>query len=205
MLTKFHSQWPVQTTTDYDGTTSSEAHDFSRWCVQNTEPKTMITRYVKLLLLAGIGLYYTFVVFNNLVDFGSNYEFVRHVLLMDSTFTGNHGMWRAIHSPSIHLAFYWSIILWEFASAVLLWWAAADLFRALCRPAATFNMQKRFAIAALAFSLLMWLVAFLEVGGEWFLMWQSRIWNGQEEAFRMFVMISVVLLILLQPDSETQP
>ena len=129
----------------------------------------MITRYVKLLLLAGIGLYYTFVVFDNLADFGSNYEFVRHVLLMDSTFPGNHGMWRAIHSPSIYLAFYWSIILWEFTSAVFLWWAITHLFGALRRPAATFNMQKRIAIVALTFSLLMWLVAFREVGGEWFL------------------------------------
>ena len=127
---------------DYDGTTSSEAHEFSRGCIQNTEPETMITRYVKLQLLAGIALYYTLVAFNNLADFGSNYEFVRHVLLMDSTFTGNHGMWRAIHSPSIHLAFYWSIILWEFASAVLLWWAAANLFRALRRSAANLQYAK---------------------------------------------------------------
>ena len=46
----------------------------------------MITRSAKLLLLAGIALFYTLVVFNNITDFDSNYEFVRHVLSMDSTF-----------------------------------------------------------------------------------------------------------------------
>ncbi len=58
---------------------------------------------------------------------------------------------------------------------------------------------------ALTLSLAMWLVAFLAVGGEWFLMWQSHIWNGQEAAFRMFAVVELVLLIVLQPDVETQP
>jgi predicted small integral membrane protein len=51
----------------------------------------------------------------------------------------------------------------------------------------------------------MWLVAFQAVGGEWFLMWQSHTWNGQEESFRNFVEVGLVLLILIYPESETQP
>jgi predicted small integral membrane protein len=41
-----------------------------------------------------------------------------------------------------------------------------------------------------------WLVAFLVVGGEWFLMWQSKNWNGQDAAFRMFAIIGIALLFL---------
>ncbi len=164
----------------------------------------MTTRWAKLLLLSGIAFYYTLVVFDNLTDFDTNYEFVHHVLLMDSTFPGNHGMWRAIHSPGLYLAFYWGIIVWEFASTVLTWWGAASLLRAVRGPAAGFNAAKRIAVIALTLSLLMWLVAFLEVGGEWFMMWQSRTWNGQEEAFRMFAVIGLVLLLLLQPDTDSQ-
>jgi predicted small integral membrane protein len=44
----------------------------------------------------------------------------------------------------------------------------------------------------------MWSVAFLDVGGEWFLMWQSKIWSGQEEAFRMFTIVGVVFLVVVQ-------
>lgn len=165
----------------------------------------MITRAAKLLLLAGIALFYTLVVFNNLTDFDSNYQFVRHVLSMDSTFPGNHGMWRALHSPAFHLAFYLSVIAWEIATTILLWWGAVRLFRALRLPAAAFNAAKRVPVMALTLSLLMWLVAFLAVGGEWFLMWQSHTWNGQEAAFRMFAVAGLVLLIVLQPDSEGQP
>ena len=165
----------------------------------------MITRAAKLLLLAGIALNYTLVVFNNVTDFDSNYQFVHHVLLMDSTFPGNHGMGRAIPSPGLQLAFYFSIITWEIATTILLWWGVMRLLRALRLPAEAFNAAKRVAVMALTLSLLMWLVAFLDVGAEWFLMWQSQTWNGQEAAFRMFAVVGVVLLILLQPDAEGQP
>ncbi len=165
----------------------------------------MIRRAAKTLLLAGIAVYYSLVVFNNTTDFDSNYQFVRHVLMMDTTFPGNHGMWRAISAPGFHLVFYISVIAWELVTCILLWWGVAKLAQALRKPAADFNAAKRIPILALTLSLLMWLVAFLCVGGEWFLMWQSHMWNGQEAAFRMFAVVGIVLLILLQPETEGQP
>ena len=165
----------------------------------------MITRSAKTLLLAGIALFYTLVVFNNLTDFDSNYQFVHHVLAMDSTFPGNHGMWRALPSPTLQLAFYLSIIAWEIVTMLLLWWGVFHLLRALRGPVTRYNTAKRIPVLALTLSLLMWLIAFLSVGAEWFLMWQSKAWNGQEAAFRMFAVVGIVLLILLQPDAESQP
>lgn len=80
----------------------------------------MMIRTAKLLLLAGIALFYALVVFNNLTDFDSNAQFVRHVLLMDTTIPGNGGMWRSISAPTVHLVFYLIIIAWEIVTAVLL-------------------------------------------------------------------------------------
>ena len=165
----------------------------------------MITRAAKIVLVAGIAFFYTLVVFNNLTDFDSNYQFVRHVLTMDTTFPGNHGMWRALHSPRFHLAFYVGIIAWEALNAVLLWWGVVRMARAVRLPAETFNAAKGVPVMALTLSMTMWLVAFLSVGAEWFLMWQSHQWNGQEAAFRMFAVVGLVLLIVLQPDVEGQP
>jgi predicted small integral membrane protein len=91
----------------------------------------MMTRTAKMLLLAGVALYYTLVVLNNLTDFDSNYEYVRHVLSMDTTFPGNHGMWRALTSPAWHLTFYFAIIAWEMITMILLWWGAVSLIRVL--------------------------------------------------------------------------
>jgi predicted small integral membrane protein len=45
-------------------------------------------------------------------------------------------------------------------------------------------------------------IGFLAVGGEWFAMWQSQVWNGQQPAFRMFASILFVLIFVAQPDAE---
>lgn len=146
----------------------------------------MIVRISKCLLLGGIALFFSLVVLNNTTDYNSNYQFVRHVLSMDTTFAGNNGMWRAIGSPAIHTAFYISIICWETLTAGMLWIATTRLASALRLPAPEFQRTKGAAVFALTLGLLLWLVAFLSIGGEWFLMWQSPAWNGQEAAFRMF-------------------
>jgi predicted small integral membrane protein len=164
----------------------------------------MITRAAKVLLVAGIAIFYTLVVFNNLTDFDSNYQFVHHVLAMDTTFPGNHGMWRAMPSVRFQLVFYLGIIAWEIANMILLWWGVVRLARVVRLSAGAFNAAKGLPVMALTLSMTMWLVAFLSVGAEWFLMWQSHTWNGQEAAFRMFAVVGLVLLIVLQLDTDEQ-
>ena len=165
----------------------------------------MITRIAKLSLLAGIALFYSLVVFNNLTDFNSNYQLVRHVLMMDTTIPENHGMWRALTSPAADYSFYIAIIVWEMATAILLWLGCVALLRAIRSPAPQFEAAKRIPVIALTLSLLMWMVAFISVGGEWFLMWQSHAWNGEETAFRDFTIVGIVLLIFMFPERDLQP
>ena len=159
--------------------------------------QVMALRVCKAVLVLAIALFYTILVLNNITDYGSNYEFVRHVLMMDSTFSGNHGMWRAVNSPLVHTVFYLGIIGWECATMLLCWWGGVRLLKSYRADGAQFAAALNVAVIALTTSLLMWLVAFLDVGGEWFLMWQSQRWNGQEEAFRMFTVVGVVLLIVV--------
>ena len=159
-------------------------------------------RAAKIALVFGVSIFSTFVVFNNVTDYDSNHQFVRHTLMMDTTFPRNHGMWRAIDSPALHTAFYVSIIAWEALTMVLCWWGGFRLLKARRGTAAEFERTKSVAVAGLTLSLLMWLVAFLAVGGEWFLMWQSANWNGQAAAFRMFTVVGVVLLLLAQRESD---
>jgi predicted small integral membrane protein len=165
----------------------------------------MTLRAVKLAMVFAVALYYTLLVFNNTTDFDANFQFVRHVLRMDSTFPGNHGMWHALNQPAWHTVFYLSIIAWEFATMILCWWGGLRLARALRGTAVMFAHAKRISIIGLTLALLMWLLAFLTVGGEWFLMWQSKMWNGQEVAVRMFTVIGIVLLLVALPDTEEQP
>lgn len=162
----------------------------------------MIQRLSKALLVAAVALYVTLIVLNNLADYGSNAAFVHHVLWMDSTFPGNHGMGRAIHPLWIHAVVYDGIIAWEAMTALLLWAGALRLSGAMRQPAPVFRKAKGTAIGGLTAGLLLWLVGFLAVGGEWFLMWQSATWNGEEAAFRMFAVTALVLLYLAMPEGE---
>ena len=115
-------------------------------------------------------------------------------------------MWRAVDSPLVRTVFYIGIIAWESVTMLLCWWAGVRLLKSYRADRAQFAAALNLAVIALTTSLLMWLVAFLDVGGEWFLMWQSKMWNGQEEAFRMFTIVGVVFLVVVQreptPDSS---
>lgn len=165
----------------------------------------MTARATKISLVLAVALFHTLVVFNNLTDYNTNYQFVRHVLMMDSTAPGNQGMWRAINSPAWQTAAYICIIGWESVVMMLCWAGSWRMMRQYTSSSAAFESAKHVAISALTLALLMWLVAFLTVGGEWFLMWQAKTWNGQDAAFRMFTVIGIVLLLVVQPEHEPHP
>jgi predicted small integral membrane protein len=76
--------------------------------------------------------------------------------------------------------------------------------RNLHAGAAVFNAAKQLGVIALTLSLLMWLSAFLSVGNEWFLMWQSKEWSGESGAQHMFAIAAFILIYLVMPDLEGQ-
>jgi predicted small integral membrane protein len=161
----------------------------------------VITRWSKIALVFSIAFFSTLVVFNNLTDYGSNFLFVSHVLSMDTTFPDNNGMWRAITSPFLHHAAYVVIIVTEFLVALLCWIGTFKLYRAR-RDGSQFNQEKKLAIGGLTLGILLWFTGFMAIGGEWFLMWQSEVWNGQQAAFRLAALIGIILVYLVAPDSE---
>ena len=85
----------------------------------------LAVRLVKTSMVASTALFALLVAFNNMVDYGSNYEFVRHVLSMDATFPGNALMARAVTSPAAWNGAFWTIILLESTTGVVLALAGA--------------------------------------------------------------------------------
>ena len=70
----------------------------------------MAVRFSKAVLVFAIALFYTILVLNNITDYGSNYEFVGHVLMMDSTFSGEPRHVARHQFAAIHTVFYVGII-----------------------------------------------------------------------------------------------
>ena len=80
----------------------------------------VLIRLAKVAMIASLAAYAFIVAYDNIVDYQSNYEFVRHVLSMDTTFHGNALMHRAISNESIWSLAYALIIAMEGATALLL-------------------------------------------------------------------------------------
>ncbi|MGW6641654.1 DUF2165 domain-containing protein [Streptomyces iakyrus] len=151
------------------------------------------------LLTATIALYMALVAFGNITDFGTNQQFVRHVLAMDTTFKDEDLMWRAVTSRGLQDAAYVAIIVWETVAALVLiygsWlWARRDDPRA-----------RRVSTYGLLMVMLLFGAGFIGIGGEWFSMWQSEDWNGLDAATRVFLFSGVVLIVnqLPAPRAET--
>ncbi|MCW5772825.1 MAG: DUF2165 domain-containing protein [Rhodospirillaceae bacterium] len=156
----------------------------------------MILRLAKAWLVLLVAAFALLVGANNILDYGSNFEFVRHVLTMDTTFPGNALKGRAVAAPWAHHAAYASIIAAELAAGLLCLAGALRLYAARRSPAASFRRAKNLAIVGLVLGFTLWFGGFLVVGGEWFMMWQSQSWNGQQGAFRFIVCIGIVLVFV---------
>jgi predicted small integral membrane protein len=162
----------------------------------------MIIRLSKALLVTMIGLFALLVGIDNIIDYGTNFEFVRHVMSMDTTFPGNALMWRAVTSEAAYHSVYALIIAAELMTGLLATAGGLLLLRACNAAAADFHRAKSVAVAGLVLGMALWFFGFLTAGGEWFQMWQSKTWNGQEAAFRFIVSIGLVLIFLTQRDEE---
>lgn len=143
----------------------------------------------KVLIAASLALFADLVAIDNVLDYGSNYTFVSHVLSMDTTFPDNALRWRAITQPMLWHVAYGIIILGEALTGAAYTIGSIALLRSLRASGAMFNRSKRFVYLATAFGFLVWFFGFMVIGGEWFCMWQSPTWNGQQAAFRFYVAV----------------
>jgi len=160
----------------------------------------MQLRICKILITSLSFFFLLVVTFNNVTDPNSNYQFVRHVLSMDTTFPGNTLMYRAIKAPIVHTAAYAGIISWEALCCALIGAGTLKLWKARGAPLADWKKAKGLASLGLVAILVQFFFGFMTVGGEWFLMWQSKIWNGQDAAFRLFTFMGISLIFLNQAD-----
>jgi len=162
----------------------------------------MVIRSAKVLLVLMIGVFSLLVGLDNIVDYGTNYAFVQHVMSMDTVFPTSTLTWRAISSPAAHHITYALIITAELLTGLLCIVGARRLWLARGGAARGFNGAKDTAIAGLTLGFAIWFFGFLTIGGEWFQMWQSETWNGQQAAFRFIGCIGLVLLFVAQKDDE---
>jgi len=162
----------------------------------------LIVRLCKVAMTAALASFAFVVCYDNIVDYDSNYTFVRHVLSMDTTFPGNALMHRAITNEAAWKAAYALIIAAEGVTFLLLAIGAAFMTVRLRSLAAVFQRAKTWVVAGATAGFGVWFFGFMVVGGEYFAMWQSQTWNGQEAAFRFYMAVLGVMIFVNQPDPD---
>ena len=164
--------------------------------------KVIEARVAKLVMVASLAAFALLVAFDNLTDYDTNFAFVGHVLSMDGTPPEGALAYRRLTAPALWHAAYALIILGEGLTGLGFAFAAVALTRRLRSAAACFNRAKRLVFAAAAIGFLVWFLGFMVVGGEWFQMWRSQAWNGQQAAFRFCLSILGVLIFVSHSDGE---
>ena len=124
----------------------------------------LLVRLAKIAMIAALAAFALIVTYDNIVDYDSNYEFVKHVLTMDTTFPNNALMHRAITDKRGWAAAYAAIIAVEGSICLLLVMGALALLARLTDSAEHFNRAKVWAVAGLTvgfsgFSASWWLLA----------------------------------------------
>ena len=162
----------------------------------------MLARLSKIGMVASLVLFTFIVTLDNIIDYGANFTFVHHVLSMDTTFPDDPLRWRAINTPPLWHAAYALIIFGEGLTCLALTFGALQMARALHGPASIFNAAKRHVHTGALIGFLVWFTGFMVIGGEWFNMWQSQTWNGQQGAFRFYATLLGVLIYVGQPEPD---
>jgi predicted small integral membrane protein len=164
----------------------------------------MIPRYLKIKLVATAALFLSLVAFGNLTAYDVNFAFVEGVMKME-TIGKDPGMaWRAIDSTTLHHVFYWIIIVWQIVAAVGCWIGVWRLYRARKSGVIAFQNAKSAAIFGLGAGLLLYFFAFITIGGEWFAMWRSQVWNGQSASHMIVSVFGIVLIYLSMRDEDVR-
>lgn len=155
-------------------------------------------RFSKIVMALMIVSFAFMITLNNILDYRTNYAFVQHVLSMDTTFPNNTLMYRAITSESLWHFSYWLIIAGEGLICLFFLMGSLALWRARYGTAEVFHHAKKWIYVGATMAMSVWFFGFMVIGSEWFLMWQSREWKGQEAAFRFYMSVLGVLIYINQ-------
>ena len=155
------------------------------------------------VLVACNALYIFLVALGNIIDYGTNFDFVQHVLSMDTTnFGAEPGtnldpdiIGRAITSSVIWNIAYIALIIFESTAAIVLITSSVLWVRALATRR-SYDTAKSVSSIGLLMIILLFFAGFIDIGGEWFNMWRSTAWNGLEPAFRNAVLATLTLVLI---------
>ncbi|MBW0145039.1 DUF2165 family protein [Sphingomicrobium clamense] len=157
----------------------------------------MMVRWIKIALVACIGLQALFYVLHNLANLGAAHGALSyvlsgadHVVYPDTAF---------FHVGNSTLA--WLPLAMVFAGEFLVGIfglkGAVRMFRARNAEAEVFHEAKRDGVIAAGLALLVWFGLFMTFGAAFFQMWQTEVGAGSMEGAFMYAVVSAVAMLFV--------
>lgn len=153
-------------------------------------------RFFQVIAIVGCGLLSLFISFGNITDYWTNFEFVKHVMLMDTIFPESSIKYRAIQNPFFHHFAYIFIIVTESLMTFFFLRGSFRMYRSINSDQSIFFHAKKDAYIGLTLGIALWFIGFEVIAGEWFGMWQSSAWNGLQSANRIVIFFGLCYIML---------
>ena len=149
-----------------------------------------------------VGIFCILVGYNNIVDYNTNFQFVQHVLKMDSMqpwFQGELLKSRSINSEILIQLCYWLIIAGELIAGIFCTGGALIMLRNMRKS--QFELGQSLYLIGGTVALLIWYFGFAVIGAEWFQMWANK-WNGQMKAYSFICFIILTMVYVAAPSAK---
>jgi predicted small integral membrane protein len=157
-------------------------------------------RLAKVMLLLSCALLLSIVCVDNIVAYDINFEYIQHIMSMDTTFKHPHLYWRAVNNPIFYHLCFGLIILIEGIVSILLWIGVYHLFKNLRRGHSDFQLAKQWGLMGLSLALILYSLIFFVIASQWFASWQSSLWNAKDAAIPFIILLGLTYLILAKED-----
>jgi predicted small integral membrane protein len=152
-------------------------------------------RYFKTLLVFFMAAFCLSVGIDNIVDYQINYEFVKHVVSMDTMkpwFDASISLKRGTSNPAIHAILFHIIIAGELIAGFLSLYSFWRMIKSTKDDAQFMNAKTPFLVSS-AGMLTTWYFGFNIIAANWFYMW-ANVYDAQVPAYN-FSIISLLTVI----------
>ncbi|MEJ5059185.1 MULTISPECIES: DUF2165 domain-containing protein [unclassified Pseudomonas] len=143
---------------------------------------SQVIKISKASIMLFISFFGLLMMYSNITDYATNYEYLAHILSMDTTRDDHKYAHRAITSPMIHHRIYWFIITLEVMFTVFCMVGTFQLFKNINTTTKEFHEAKKYALIGLLIALFLYYVCFQIIGVEWFNMDESVQWSYKDWA-----------------------
>jgi predicted small integral membrane protein len=162
-----------------------------------------VERYFKTLLAFIIAVFCLSVGIDNIIDYQVNYEFVKHVVQMDTMktwFDLDISIKRGISNPAIHALLFHIIIASELISGLLALYSAFTMMKSI-KDHALFRAAKSTFVMSAGLMLTIWYFGFNVVAANWFYMW-ANVYDAQAPAYNFSIMILLGTIYIMQKEDH---